>query len=164
MLIGQGAVAPQELIAARAQFFSARGKKPAMGRVFVHIALMAAAALVLAGCGFTDARSPVPEFMRLKDPEPRRLEAPPDLRGMVGGKLDAVFTAASQPTGVQVSTPRPDLHGAGWTACVKADLTSVTGKPLGTQTYRIIITEGVVSDRRRAEPEDNCASESYEPI
>jgi hypothetical protein len=164
MLIGRGAVAPQELIATPAKFFSARVKRPAMGRVFVHIALMAAAALVLAGCGFTDARSPVPEFMRLKDPEPRPLEPPPDLKRMVGGKLDAVFTAASQPTRVQVSTPRPDLRGPGWTACVKADLTSVTGKPLGTQTYRILITEGVVSDRRRAEPEDNCASESYEPI
>jgi hypothetical protein len=135
-----------------------------MGRVFVHIALMAAGALVLAGCGFTDARSPVPEFMRLKDPEPRPLEAPPDIRRIVGEKLDAVFTAASQPAHVQVSTPRHDLRGLGWTACVKADLTSVTGKPLGMQTYRIIITEGVVSDRRHAEPEDNCATESYEPI
>jgi len=135
-----------------------------MGRAFVHIALMAVAALVLAGCGFTDARSPVPEFMRLKDPEPRPLEPPPDVRRIVGEKLDSVFTAASQPTRVQVSTPRADLRGPGWTACVKAELTSVTGKPLGMQTYRIAITEGVVSDRRRAEPEDNCASESYEPI
>ena len=135
-----------------------------MGRVFIHMALMAAGALVLAGCGFTDARSPVPEFMRLKDPEPRPLEPPPDIRRIVAEKLDAVFTAASQPTRVQVSAPRPDLRGPGWTACVKADLTSVTGKPLGTQTYRIIITEGVVSDRRHAGPEDNCASESFEPI
>ena len=109
-------------------------------------------------------RSPVPEFMRLKDPEPRPLEPPPDLRRLVGEKLDSVFTAASRPTAVRVSTPRPELRGTGWTACVKADLTSVTGKPLGTQTYRIMITEGVVSDRRRAEPEDNCASESFEPI
>jgi len=135
-----------------------------MGRVFVHIALMTAAALVLAGCGFTDARSPVPEFMRLKDPEPPPLGPPPDIRRIVGEKLDAVFLAASQPTRVQVSAPHPDLRGPGWIACVKADLTSVTGKPLGTQTYRIIITGAVVSDRRRAEPEDNCASESFEPI
>jgi len=147
-----------------AQFFATRGKNPVMGRAFVHIALMAAAALVLAGCGFTDARSPVPEFMRLKDPEPPPLGPPPDVRRIVGEKLDAVFLAASQPTRVQVSAPRPDLRGPGWIACVKADLTSVTGKPLGTQTYRIIITGAVVSDRRRAEPEDNCASESFEPI
>jgi hypothetical protein len=135
-----------------------------MGRVFVHIALMAAVALALAGCGFTDARSPVPEFMRLKDPEPPPLETPPDVRRIVGEKLDSVFLAAAQPTGVQVSTPRHDLRGPGWTACVKAEVTSVTGKPLGTQTYRILITEDVVSDRRHAAPEDNCASESYEPI
>jgi len=119
---------------------------------------------MLAGCGFTDARSPVPEFMRLKDHEPRPLEPPPDVRRIVGEKLDSVFTAASQPTRVQVSAPRADLRGPGWTACVKAELTSVTGKPLGMQTYRIVITEGVVSDRRRAEADDNCVSESYEPI
>ena len=135
-----------------------------MGRAFVHIALTAASALVLTGCGFTDARSPVPEFMRLKDPEPRALEPAPDLKLLVGGKLDSVFTAASQPTKVQVSTPRPDLRGAGWTACVKADLTSVTGKPLGTQTYRISISNGVIFDRRHVEAEDTCAGENYEPI
>jgi hypothetical protein len=135
-----------------------------MGRVFVHIALMAAGALALAGCGFTDARSPVPEFMRQKEPEPPPLEPLPDVRRIVGEKLDSVFLAASQPTKVQVSTPRRDLRGPGWTACVKAELTSVTGRPLGMQTYRIIITGGVVSDRRHAEAEDNCASESFEPI
>lgn len=135
-----------------------------MGRVFVHIALMTAGALLLAGCGFTDARSPVPEFMRLKEPEPPPLEPPPDVRRIVGEKLDSVFLAASQPTRVQVSTPRHDLRGLGWTACVRADLTSVTGKPLGTQTYRIIIVGNVVSDRRHAEPEDNCPTEGYEPI
>ena len=130
----------------------------------VHIALMTAAGLLLTSCGFTDARSPVPEFMRLKDPEPPPLGPPPDIGRIVGEKMDAVFLAASQPTKVQVSTPRHDLRGPGWTACVRADLTSVTGKPLGTQTYRIIITEGVVSDRRHAGPEDNCTSESYQPI
>jgi|SRR4051812_45394176 hypothetical protein len=135
-----------------------------MGRALVHIAWVTAAALLLAGCGFTDARSPVPEFMRAKDPEPRPLEPPPDVRRIVSEKLDAVFTAASQPTRVQVSAPHPDLRGPGWTACVRAEITSVTGKPLGTQIYRIMITEGVVFDRRRAEPEDNCASENYEPI
>jgi hypothetical protein len=151
-------------MAAGAQFSPARDKKPTMGRIFVHIALTTAAALALAGCGFTDARSPVPEFMRQKEPESPPLEPPPDVRRIVGEKLDSVFLAASQPTRVQVSTPRHDPRGPGWTACVRAELTSVTGKPLGTQTYRIIITGGVVSDRRHAETEDNCVSESYEPI
>jgi len=154
---------PQKLTAVEVQFLFARGKKPAMGRVFVHIALMAAA-FALAGCGFTDARSPVPEFMRLREPEPLPLEAPPDVRRIVGEKLDSVFLAASLPTHVRVSVPRHDLRGPGWTACVKAELTSVTGKPLGTQTYRITIANGVVSDRRHIEADDTCASESYEPI
>jgi hypothetical protein len=135
-----------------------------MGRVFVHIALMAAAAFVLAGCGFTDARSPVPEFMHIKEPEPPPLEAPPNVRRIVGEKLDSVFLAASQPTHVRVSAPHHDLRGPGWTACVKAELTSVTGKPLGTQIYRITINNGVVSDRRHIEADDTCASEGYEPI
>ena len=55
-------------------------------------------------------------------------------------------------------------RGAGWTACVRAELTSVMGKPLGAETYRITISGGMIIDRRRAEPDDNCASETYEPI
>jgi hypothetical protein len=155
---------PHELIGAGAHFLSVRGKKLAMGRVLVHIALMTVGALVLAGCGVTDAHSPVPEFMRARAPEPPPPEAPPHVRRIVGEKLDSVFLAASQPTRVQVSPPRPDSRGPDWTACVKAELMSVTGKPLGPQTYRITITNGVVSDRRHADAEDNCASESYEPI
>lgn len=135
-----------------------------MGRVIVHMALIAGGALVLAGCGFTDVRSPVPEFMRAKAPEPPPLEAPPDVKRLLSEKLDSVFLAASHPTGVQVSTPRPELRGVGWTACVKADLTSVTGKPLGTQTYRISISNGVIFDRRQVEADDICVGENYEPI
>jgi hypothetical protein len=135
-----------------------------MGRVTVHIALIAGGALLLAGCGFTDSRSPVPEFMRAKAPDPPPLEAPPDVKRLLTQKMDAVFTAASHPTGVRVSTPRHDLRGPGWTACVQAELTSVMGKPLGTQTYHITITEGVIADRRRVEGEDTCALETYEPI
>jgi len=59
-----------------------------MPRIIVHAVLMAGWALVLAGCGMADSRSPVPEFMR----------------------------------------------------------------------------NGAIIDRRRAEADDNCGSESYEPI
>jgi len=135
-----------------------------MGRVIVHMALIAAAALALAGCGLADVRSPVPEFMRNKAPDPPPLETPPDVKRLLSEKLDSVFTAASRPTAVLVSTPRPELRGAGWTACVKAELTSVTGKPLGTQTYRISISNGLIYDRQRVETDDTCTSESYEPI
>ena len=43
-------------------------------------------------------------------------------------------------------------------------LTSTTGQPLGTQTYRITISGGAIIDRRHAEAEDCCASETYQPI
>ena len=93
---------------------------------------MVGGALMLAGCGFADIRSPVPEFMRAKAAEPPPLEAPPDVKRLLSEKLDSVFTAASHPTHVRVSQPRHDLRGPGWTACVRAEVTSVTGKPLGT--------------------------------
>jgi hypothetical protein len=75
-----------------------------------------------------------------------------------------VFIAASYPRQVQVSPPLHEAQGSGWAACVRAELTSATGQPLGTQTYRIIISGGAIIDRRRAEAEDNCASETYQPV
>jgi hypothetical protein len=131
----------------------------------VRLGLVMAAALALSACGWADSRSPVPEFMRAKESEPPSPEPPPDVKQMVREKLDSVFTAASNPGQVQVSPPRRDLRGQGWTACVRAlQLTSANGKPLGPQTYRITISGGVIIDRRRVEAEDTCTSESYEPI
>jgi hypothetical protein len=75
-----------------------------------------------------------------------------------------VFVASSNPRNVRVSQPRHDLQGPGWTACVRAELTSAMGKPLGAETYRVIISDGEIIDRRRVEAEDTCATESYQPI
>jgi hypothetical protein len=135
-----------------------------MRRIIVHTALMAAVALVLAGCGLADSRSPVPEFMRNKAVDPPPPEPPPDVRQLVRENLDSVFVAASNPRQVRVAPPRRAPIGPGWTACVRAELTSVTGGPLGAETYRITISNGAIIDRRRAEADDNCGSESYEPI
>jgi hypothetical protein len=132
-----------------------------MRRVIVHAALTAGVALLLAGCGFADSRSPVPEFMRAKVSEPPP-EPPPDVRQMVRNNLDSVFVNTSYPRQVRVSPPRRD--GQGWTACVRAEVTSVNGKPLGDETYRVTIGSGMILDRRRAETGDSCASENYEPI
>ena len=137
-----------------------------MGWGIVRMALMAGGALALAGCGLADGRSPVPlpEFMRAKAADPPPLEPPPDTARLVREGLDKVFVASSNPQRVRVSPPRHDLRGPGWTACVRAELTSATGKPLGEETYRITISNGVIIDRRRAESEDTCAVESYQPI
>jgi hypothetical protein len=133
-------------------------------RGIIHTALIAGASLMLAGCGIADSRSPLPEFLRTKASDPPPLEAPPDVKQLVREKLDSVFVAQSNPQQVQVSPPRHDLRGLGWTACVKAELTNAVGKPLGVETYRITINNGVIFDRSRAETEDTCATESYQPI
>ena len=135
-----------------------------MRRTIIDAALIAAGALALGACGFADSRSPVPEFMRAKADDPPPPEPAPDIRQLVRKDLDSVFAAGSHPRQVRVSPPRSDPHGPGWTACVEAELDSATGRPLGTQTYRITIGGGVIVDRRRVEAADSCASESFEPI
>ena len=102
--------------------------------------------------------------MRAKASDPPPLEAPPDVKQLVRERLDSVFVAASNPRQVQVSPPRHELRGLGWTACVKAELTNAVGKPLGSETYRITISSGVITDRQRIEAEDTCITESYQPI
>jgi hypothetical protein len=119
---------------------------------------------MLAACGFADVRSPVPEFMRLKETEGPPPEAPPDVKRLVRDKIDLVFVASMHPNKVRVSFPHREARGPGWNACVRAEVVSVTGKPIGTQTFRISIVGGDIVDRRRAEDDDNCDSESYEPV
>ena len=85
-------------------------------------------------------------------------------RRLIHEQLDSVFTAASYPRQVRVSPPHHEPYGSGWSACVRAELTSVMGKPLGTETYRVTISSGAIIDRRRAEADDNCGSETYQPI
>jgi hypothetical protein len=135
-----------------------------MGRIDLYRIFVAATALALTGCGLADSRSPVPAFMRAEDAEPPPLEQPPDVRQMVRDHLDAVFTTASAPHDVQISPVHHDLRGPGWVACVRAELNSATGKPLGPQTYRITIHDGAILDRRRTEETDTCLAERFVPI
>jgi hypothetical protein len=136
----------------------------AISKVVTKVVLLAGAALALSACGLGDVRAPLPEFMRAKAPDPAPPEPPPDLKRLMRENMEAVFTSASKPARVRVSTPRRDPGGLDWSACVKADLNSVIGKPLGTQTYRLTINGNKIVDRRRVEDEDNCATETYEPI
>ena len=134
-----------------------------MLRIIAHAALFGGM-LVLAGCGFADSRAPVPEFMRMKEAEQPPPEAAPDVKRLVREQIDAVFLATSYPREVQVAPPHRELRGPGWTACVRAQLTSATGTPLGAQTYIVTINGGSVVDRRRAEADDICGTETYERI
>lgn len=134
-----------------------------MLRIVVRAALLPGA-LALGGCGFADSRAPVPEFMRMKEAEQPLPEQPPDVRRLVREQLDVVFVAASYPRDVQVAPPHHEARGQGWTSCVRAQLTSATGAPLGLQTYIVTISGGKVVDRRRTEADDPCSSETYAPI
>jgi hypothetical protein len=134
-----------------------------MFRIVAHAALFAGA-LALGACGFADSRAPLPEFMRMKEAEQPPPEPPPDVRKVVREQLDVVFLATSYPREVEVAPPHREVRGLGWTSCVRAQLTSATGTALGIQTYIVTISGGRVVDRRRAEADDICASESYQPI
>ena len=131
---------------------------------FIQLGLLGGAALALASCGFADSRAPVPEFMRAKEADPPPPEPIPNVRQLVHDKLDSVFVSTSYPQNVRVSRPLHDPRGPGWTACVRAEVNSATGKPIGTETYRITIQDGEIIDRRRIDDNDNCTSESYQPI
>ena len=135
-----------------------------MWRGIVSALAMAGTAVALAGCGAADSRAKLPDFMLSKAPESRQLDPEPNVKQLVRDKMDSVFTAASHPRHVRVSPPRRELNGPGWTTCIKAELTSVTGRSLGTQTYLATISGGLILDRRRVEAEDNCGSETYEGI
>src|SRR5215218_9165514 len=102
-----------------------------MWRGILSALAMAGAAMALAGC-FADPNAPLPKMMLAKQAEPRRLDPEPDVKQLLRDKLDSVFTAASHPRHVRVSPPRRQPNGPGWTACVKAEVTSVIGKSLGT--------------------------------
>ncbi|MBR0780812.1 hypothetical protein [Bradyrhizobium iriomotense] len=134
-----------------------------MLRIIANAALLAGA-LGLGACGFADSRAPVPEFMRMKEAEQPSPEPPPDVKRVVREQIDVVFLTTSYPREVHVAPPRHEVRGPGWTACVRAQLTSATGTPLGAQTYIVTINGGKVVDRRRAEADDICGTEVYEPI
>jgi hypothetical protein len=132
-------------------------------RAFIFVPLIAGGAMLLAACA-ADSRSPLPEFLRAQASEPPPPEPAPDVKRMVRDKLDFVFVSTSHPQNVRVSAPHHEARGPGWTACVRAEVTSATGKPLDSQTYRITMSDGEIADRKRVGGEDNCVSEKYEPI
>nr|WP_035982584.1 hypothetical protein [Bradyrhizobium sp. STM 3843] len=134
-----------------------------MQSVVSRSVLMMAVALTVTGCA-ADPHASLPEFMRAKAPDQPPPEPAPDVERLVRANLDKVFLATSYPRNMRVSEPHRAVRGDGWTACVRADLTSATGTPLGSQTYRLTIAEGEIKDRRRVGNEDNCVSEHYTSI
>jgi hypothetical protein len=125
----------------------------------IWIAIVCAA---LAGCTGADSQAFVPAFMRDKAPP---IDQSPDVAEIVRSQLGFIFQANALPHNVQVSEAHHDPRALDWVACVKADVSGATGKPMGAQTFRITISHGKIIDRRRSDNEsDNCSSENYQPL
>ena len=54
--------------------------------------------------------------------------------------------------------------GLEYGTCVKASVTGLGGKNVRVATYVVTVARNQVTDRRRATPEDECDSETYQPL
>jgi hypothetical protein len=118
--------------------------------------------IALAGCGRVDsgAASFFPDIVRDKAPQPVVSDPAPDIRALLKSDLNAVFLAASAPTNVSFSAPKPAY--AEWTTCVRASVSGATGRSIGQQTYLVNILHGKVNRRERISEGHWCTSERYE--
>lgn len=121
-------------------------------------ALVSAAAL--AACD-SNARL-APGFLRLPAPAPAEAEPEPDARKIVRDELAAIFASGSAPKNVMVS--RPVKARFGYTTCVRASVSSISGAPIGTQTWLLQIERGKIGTRQRVDQTHACATEAYEPV
>jgi hypothetical protein len=126
-----------------------------------RIGLLLLAATILAGCGWPDAYSSMPESLRLPKPEPRSADPEPQVASMLHGGSYSVFADSAHPTNVMFARPRRDPESLGWIFCIKADVIAVDGSPMGTQTYLVHVEQGNIGRRHPAEPGDGCDTESY---
>jgi hypothetical protein len=131
---------------------------------FARIPAIAGAAIFLAGCGMADSHANLPKFMREAEPPPRQQDAAPNVKQLVRDNMASIFVASAHPTGIAVSPARRDPHGPGWIACVKAGVSGMSNQPIGIQTYIVFIESGRIWNRHRADADDKCDAESYEPL
>lgn len=139
-------------------------RETVMLRSIVSVLLLCTVAAGLGGCGYSDAYATyVPEALRYKTTEIRP-EVIPDVKAMLRENPQQVFSTRTPPQNMQVSVPRRNANGPGWTSCVRANIAGITGRSIGTQTYLLSIDHGKIGDRRLATADSPCTSESYEPV
>ena len=129
-----------------------------MGRLPLFAIIASAAAL--AACDSNARFSP--EFMRLPAPPVAEAEPAPDAKKVVRDNLATIFAGGSAPKNVAVSAPVKARFG--FTTCVRASVSSISGAPIGTQTYLLQIERGKIGMRQRVDQTHACASETYEPV
>jgi hypothetical protein len=122
---------------------------------------------VLLGCGAVlSACSYVlgPSDPRPPDPTPQEF---PAVHKIIANSPDTIFDATANVKNLMISTgirrfdsPQSSEYGA----CVRASMSNRTGKDMGLVTYVVTVANNRISDRRRAQPADECDKEKYEPL
>src|SRR5882724_10368626 len=135
-----------------------------MSFIFARVHVVAGAAIILAGCGMADSHSSLPKVFRQPEQQAREPEPPPDVKRLVRDNIASVFAASAHPSDISVSPPRHDLHGSGWTACIKASVMGMSNHSIGTQTFVVAIENDKIWNRHRANIDDSCDSQTYEPL
>jgi hypothetical protein len=120
-------------------------------------------AVTLCGCGAVDSNvTYLPESFR--QPAAKiEIEQPPDVHLIVRNNISEVFTTASSPTNISVSSPIPAKYG-GWNACIRAPVHGGTGRSIGTQTYLMNIENKQIGRRERVDDNHWYAKETYESL
>lgn len=111
------------------------------------------AALALAGC-----ETRLSLFSRNSEP---------DYKKIVAGYLSQTFKDPTALRDITISGMRAttSMSGQVYRVCLRADVKDdITGQFAGIQTYALFIQNNLVTDRRRATPEDGCDAETFAPL
>jgi hypothetical protein len=121
-------------------------------------------ALALSGCGLADSHSTfVPQAFRAPEPPPLQVETP-DVRALVEADPNGLFLHSANPTNIRISQAQQAIPGGSWTACVKANVTGMSGNAINDQVLQVEIIGGKIRDRRRADANSPCMFAVYEPL
>ena len=116
---------------------------------------------MVAGCGRVDSGDTYfPEIIRNRAPKPALPYPAPDVRALLQSDLSAVFHAASTPTNVSFSVPKPAC--AEWTTCVRASVSGTTAVRSECRRTFVNIDHGKVSRRERVDGGHSCMTEHHE--
>jgi len=122
-------------------------------------------AVLLSACSMiTDVLDKVSPHAEERPPPP---DPEPDYRPIIAASFREVFPETSSVRDVSISREvrrTQWVDGPCWRVCMKADAKNMNGDYIGLRTYVVAIRRNKVFDRRRAEPEDGCESEKYEPF
>ena len=125
---------------------------------------VALSAVLLSGCGLADSHSTfVPQAFRAPEIPQAQAETP-DVRALVLADPNGLFMSSTSPRNIRISSPQPSIPGLSWTACIKADITGMSGNIMNDQILQIEIAAGKIRDRRRADASSPCLRAAYERL